>query len=817
MLDALGQDIRHGLRLVRRYKAFSATVVVILGLGLGANTAIFSVVNAAMLAALPFEGADRLVVVNGTLDRPDGPQVRRMSYPDFRDWRESSRSFEGLAAMSGISVNLVGEGDSERVAAEVVTREYFDVLAVEPALGRVFVPEEDARLDEHPVAVLGHGLWIRRFGGSAAALGADVELGGRRFTVIGVMPEGFAGIGLGAELWVPMAMVSLVRSTGVLESRSDRWLVAVGRLADGMEAERAQEDLDAISAGLAAAYPDTNGDRRALLQPLREAYLGNLQLSLLVLLASVGAVLLIACANVTNLLLARSTVRSGEVAVRLALGARRGRLFRQLLTESVVLAAAGGAAGVLVALWCLEGLRLLIPPGVLPAYVEIALDARVFVFTTLVTLGAGLLSGLAPAARGSRAAPDTGVRGARAGTAGLGHRLELQGLVVSGQVAVTAALLVCAGAMAQSLWRQLRVDPGFEPRGLTAFRVALPLEAYGHDDRLRFIEQVARGLRAGLPRARMSAGTDLPFRGGLSSAGFLWRADAPPRAETGTRYYRHSVDASYFEALGIEMVAGRAFTAGDTAESPPVAVLGAAAARRLWPDRATAVGEAIRLDPEGPEVMVVGVVGDVKFRALTDDLTSTANDPDVYFPLAQASRPELELVVASERPGEGLAGGIRAAVRAVDPGVPVDRLGTMEQALAAQTAMSRLQSMLLVAFGAVALVLGAAGIYGLLAYAVARRRREIGVRLALGATPPHIVKMFVRRGMALALPGLLLGALLGVQGAAAMRGLLYGVAAADPLTLASVTAVVLAAALCASWIPARRAARIDPMATLRTE
>lgn len=814
------QDLRYGLRLVRSYKGFSLTVVVVLGLGIGANTAIFSVVDAALLQRLPFAEAHRLVVLNGVMDRPSGPQPRGMSYPDFEDWRAENRTFETIAAVSSIAVNLAGDPISERLTGEIVSQEYFATLRVDPALGRTFTPDEDQRPDEHPVAVLGHGLWKRRFGGSADVLGRELELDGRRFTVLGVMPEGFAGLSLDAEIWLPMAMISLVRPARGLEERDYRWIYAVGRLRDGVTTPQAQEDLDSISLAQQEAYPETNTDRRALLEGLRQAYLGDLQLTLLVLLAAVGSLLLIACANVTNLLLARSASRSGEVALRLALGAGRRRLFRQLLTESLVLSLAGGAAGMLVALWSVEGLRAAMPPGLLPGYVTMAVDSRVFLFTAAVTVFAGVLSGLAPAMRASRfqLAPELrGVAHALASASESRGAFGLQGFLVSCQVAVTVGLLVCAGVMARSLWKQLEMDPGFDPAGLTAFRLTLPLETYRHPERLRFVRDLEREVRSRVPRVEgLAIASDLPFRG-LSTAGLLWRDEELSGQESGFRYYRHSVSPAFFDIMGVAIVQGRRFDDGDVMSSTPVAIIGAAAARRLWPDARTIVGRRLRLDPEGRPLTVVGVVDDLRYRSLQEDLTGSETDPEIYFPLAQSSRAVLELVVRVDTDAGLLAGRVSEAVRAVDPDVPIDAIAAMTTALRAQTAMSRFQSTLLLAFGLVGLALGAAGVYGLLAYAVARRNREIAVRLAMGAGPEDIVGIFMRRGMLLTVPGLVVGIVLGVQGAQAMRSLLFGVSAADPLTLGVAGGVVLVAAVGASILPARRGGRVDPMATLRAE
>ncbi len=386
-MESLRQDIRYGLRILIKNPAFAATVIGILALGVGANTAIFSVVDAVLLEALPFEDAERLVIVRGVAGTPEGPQTRPASYPDIYDWRARASEISGLAAFSSVALNLTGGEEAERVLGEIVSHGYFSSLRVEPARGRLFSEAETLELDAHPVVLISDALWRRRFDAAPDAVRQELLLAGRAYRVVGVMQPGFAGLSMQADLWIPMAMVSAVRPAGILEARDGRWLLALGRLADGSSLEQAQLELDSISVGLAEEFPDTNRDRGVQLQTLRQNYVGNLQLTLTVLLASVGAVLLIACANVTNLLLARSTARSSELVVRQALGAGRARLARQVLTESLTLAVCGGAAGVLVTLWAVEGLRALIPAGVLPVYVDLSLSPRVFAFTSIVTMG----------------------------------------------------------------------------------------------------------------------------------------------------------------------------------------------------------------------------------------------------------------------------------------------------------------------------------------------------------------------------------------------------------------------------------------------
>lgn len=822
-MDALLQDARYGLRILVKNPAFALTVVSILALGIGANTAIFSIADAALLQAMPFEDGESLVIVNGVADRPDGPQVRGASYLDVLDWRSAVRKMEPLVAVSGLAVNLAAATDvgAERVVGEIVGEGYFDVLRVAPQLGRTFTASESQEVDAHRVAVISDALWERRFLGDPAAVGSELQLNGQTYTVLGVMPVGFAGVTLTADLWVPMAMVSAIRSPSILQSREGRWLFAISRLLPQATLQQAQEDLDLISSRLERVYPESNAQRRALVRSMRENFVGNLQMTLVVLLVSVGAVLLIACANVTNLLLARSRSRGTEVALRRALGAGRARLARQILTESLTLAICGGLVGILVAMWTVEGLDALVPPGVLPAYVRIALNWRAYLFTGVVTLLSGFAFGLAPALRmGSSDLRGRLSRGAFTLSAGAAARrgdFGLQSLVVAGQVALTTVLLVGAGLMSRSLLHQLASEIGFKPSGVTMFRLTLPRAQYDHAGRVQLAEQVLASLEA-LPTVGVAAvGTDVPFRG-RSSADLLWRGDEVVADGEGTRFYRHRVSPGYFDALGVPLIDGRGFETRDDTRGAPVALVGKATARRLWPDLGSVVGQRLRFEGEGMAgVEVVGVVGDIKYRAITDDLASAANDPEVYLSLAQSSSTVLEFVVRSRDLSPVPATRLREAVHGVDRELAVNLVASMQSAVETQTAMSRLQSTLLGAFGLVGLALGAVGLYGLLAYAVARRSREIGIRLALGATPRGIVREIIGQGMWLTGVGLVGGIVLGVWAAGIMKTLLFGVESYDPVTLVSATIVLLATALLASYIPARRASRLDPMRILRAE
>jgi putative ABC transport system permease protein len=810
-MDTLLKDFRFATRSLRKQPAFTATVIATLALAIGASTAIFSVVEATLLQGFPFRDASRLAFLQGVA----GPQraARGSSLIEVHDWGRLTRTFESVSVYDETSLNLRTADGAERVEAEMVSASYFPLLGATAQIGRVFGAAEDRVPDANPVVVISDGMWRARFGGDPGIVGRTLTLNDRPFTVIGVMRPGFKGISFDTDVWFPSMMARAYGAPQDLTQRGNRWLdPAVGRLRDGVTLEQAQRDMDRVAAQLARDFPETNADRGVELLTLRDGYLGTTRTLVVALFGAVGLFLLIACANVVGLQLVRAASRRREIALRMAIGANRGRLVQQLVVEGVTLAIAGAVAGLAVAHWGLAGLTALAPDGVLPNYAQPSIDLVAFGFAIALALGCGVLVGIVPALRASRlelaAALKNGPRGSADGF-GPRRRLGGQHLLVVAETAVALVLLIGAGLMVRSLQRQLAVDPGFEPKGVLRARLALP-QQYTREQRLQLVEQLRTRLGA-IPSVRgVAVGSDLPLSGSRSAA-FVFVPDANHRF----RYYRHFVAPEYFAALGMRLVRGRALTAADRDTASRVAMINEAAARRIW-GRADPVGRRVRLgDADGPEVTIVGVVGDVRFRDLTTALATS--EPDVYLPIAYSSAGSVEVGVRSALPPEQLAPVVRREVAAIDPAVPLFAVRPMEELLAQQTATGRFGSAVLTAFGLAALVLAAVGLYGVLAFVVSLRRREIGIRLALGATSGRVLEGVIGQGTALATIGLVVGILAALFTTRVIESQLFGVGARDPVVFVGAAVTLLLVAVAASWVPARRAARVDPQVALRVE
>jgi putative ABC transport system permease protein len=810
----MSRDLAFAFRSLRRRPAFSAAVVLTLALGLGASMAIFSLVDAALLRPFPFTEPERLTFLWGVA----GPErdVRGASFLEAKDWGTRNRTLVGLSVYDNPSINLRTDDGAERIEAEWVSASYFSLLGATPALGRTFLPEEDEVPERDAVVVLSHSLWANRFGADSSIVGRAVTLNDRPYTVVGVMPEGFRGLSYQAEAWVPSMMIGVIGEPSMLERRGSRWIGAIARLRPGVTAEEAQRDLDRVAATLAADYPETNTDRGVQLLGLREYYLGDLRGLLFLLLGAVTLFLLVACANVTSLQLVRATARSREIGVRLALGADRGQLVRQLLTESVVLALAGGAAGLLLALWLVDVVPSLLPEGLLPPYIDVVLDGRVLAAGAALCVGCGIAVGLAPALRATRQDPGEALKsGGRSAASAIGAigRPRLQQAIVVAEVAIAIVLLVSAGLMARSFANRLGVDPGFRPEGVLAVRVTLPRERYDTEARNAFTDELLDRVRVLPGVADAALGSDLPLRGLTSAATLV----VDHRADDRVRFYVHKITPDYFRTLGIPLLQGRSFTPTDRPGTPAVVVVTEAMAKRFWPD-GDAVGRRIRLGgADGPEHEVVGVVRTPRFRDLTTDLGAARAEPDVFFPLAQRGDRTLEIALRSRVEPASLTKLVRAAVTAMDPGVPVYAVQSLADVVRQQTATSRFGSATMSAFSVLALLLAAIGIYGLLAFLVSLGTRDIAIRMALGAGAARVQRLVVGQGMALVAIGVVLGLAGALAAARALSSQLFGVSPTDPVTLGAVGLTVLVAALAASWIPARRASRVDPQTILRGE
>jgi putative ABC transport system permease protein len=811
-VDTFWQDIRFGFRTLLRSPATSAVALLTLALGIGANTAIFSVVNGVLLEPLPYPDPDALVVV---LESNPGLGFPRFSVspPNFDDWRHQNQVFESMAAISRGRFNLTGGDRPEAVPGEQVTPELFRVLGVQPVLGRGFLPEE-GRPGGPKVAVLSHGLWQRRFGSDRAALHRQILIDGESFTVIGVMPPGFE-LRSQTQIWLPLPW------DFTPDSRGGHFLSVLARLKPGVSLEKARTEMKAIAARLEQQYPDSNHGWTTEVRRLHDALVEDVRPALVLLLAAVAFVLLIACANVANLLLARLAAREREIAVRTALGAGRARLVRQMLTESLVLFFVGGVLGLLLAAWATRVMMALYGEG-LPRRQAIALDGRVLLFTLLLSLVTGLVFGLVPALSATSGGLFGALKeGGRAVAGGARGRL-LRNLLVVGEVAVALVLLVGAGLLLRSFARLRAVDPGFHPQGVLTAEITLPDQKYEPAERqIAFTRELLDRLRA-IPGVQ-SADTVFPLP--LGGNGFVLAFAVQGRPDTSSQDSSlHAnirlVTPDFFRTLGIRLLQGRAFTSHDDPQSVPVIVVNKTMADRIWPGESP-IGKRITFgDTQKPDVQwmeVVGVVADIHHRTLDQDPGSEVYWPQLQNPVGG----QLSIVLKTAGEPTKLAGAVRAAVRAVDSDLPVDRVRPLESVVAEALAGSRFQSVLLGIFAGAALLLAAIGVYGVISYSVAQRTHEIGIRMALGARRPEVLGLVIRQGMALVLAGVGLGLALAVLLLAwlseRLAKFIYGGSAFDPLPLIAVPLVLLAVALLANWLPARRATRVDPLVALRYE
>jgi putative ABC transport system permease protein len=805
-MDTLRQDLAYAVRRLAHAPGFSFVAVATLALGIGANSAIFSVVHAVLLKPLPYPEPERLVMVSAVWEGK--PVV--VSPLNFLDISAACRSFEGLSAVDGGGVTLTGRGAPARLEGSFVSASFFDVLGARPVLGRGFLPEENEP-GRNKVVVLGHALWRGRFGGDPAIVGQTVQLNREPHQVVGVAPASL-DYPAGAELWTPMEYDAVFRTL----SRGAWYLTVIGRLRPGVSVESARQEVATIAGRLAAQYPDQNQGVGGTVRPLHRAVVGDSRTALLVLLGAVGLVLLIACVNVANLLLARAAARETELAVRAALGAGRRRLVRQLLTESVLLATLGGVAGVLLAAASLGSLLALQPEGV-PRLAEVRIDTPVMAFAAALSVLTGLLFGVFPALHTTaRPTAQTLREGSRGLLSGPGQRLR-GGLVVA-QMALAMMLLAGAGLLVRSFHQLRRVDPGFRPEGALTFRLSLPESAYEQEARRAAFFQELLGRLEAVPGVRTAGAVMGVPLGGLSfnlSFKVLGRPELPP-AQQPTMQVRVATPG-YFKAIGIPVLRGRGLEASDTAASNPVVVLSESAVRRFFPGE-DPLGKRIVVGWRRPEGLppaggeVVGVVGDVKEEGLDQE-----NPPEVYIPHAQLPVNAMDVVLRTAVEPLSLTRSVTAAVGALDPQLPVARLQTLDAIVARSVSEPRFYMLLLGAFAAMALGLAALGIFGVMSYAVVQRSREIGIRVALGAHPGDVLRMVLRQALVLAGLGVAVGLLGAVALSRAIASLLFQLSPTDPGTLAAVGLGLTAVALLASYLPARRATRVDPLLALRSE
>jgi len=801
-MTTLVQDLRYALRMLLKNPGFAVVAVIALALGIGANTAIFSVVNTVLLQSLPYDDPDRLMIVREN-KLPQFPEFS-VSPGNFLDWQKQSSSFEKLTAINGAAYNLVaGDAEPERLRGARVSAGLFEMLGAKPVQGRTFMDEEDQPGREN-VVILSGSLWKRRFASDSNIVGQSITLSATSYTVIGIMPGTFQFPDRDTELWTPIAFTARQA-----QQHGSHFLSVIGRLKQDVTVQQADAEVKSIAARLAEQYPGSNAGWSTNVFPMQEYEVRDIKSGLIFLLGAVALVLLIACANVANLLLARSTARQKEMAIRSALGASRWRVVRQLLTESVLLALLGGGVGLLLAFWGMESLLALAPED-LPRIKDVALDARVLGFTLVVTLMTGVIFGLAPALQASSPNLNETLKEAGRGTTAGRHRVRNSLVIV--EVALALMLLICSGLMIRSFIRLQRVNPGFNPNNALVVNIALPGRKYPNSDHhLAFFSQLVERTSA-LPGVVAAGLTQsLPIQGDyLLGFNIQGRPPAPPGEDKSTNYY--AVTPGYFKAMGIPLLRGRLFTEQDNNNAARVAIINETMARQYFPDE-DPIGKGISVT-QGPERFreIVGIVGDVKQYGLAQPSTLQTYDPYLQMPFSGVT-----LVVRTENNPASLSGAIRSEVLAIDREQPVSRIRTLDQIISGSVQQQRFLMLLLGVFAAVALILAAVGLYGVMSYAVTQRTHEIGIRMALGANAGNVLRLVVGHGMMLAM----IGVAIGLAGAFAvtrlMATLLFSVSTTDPVTFAGISVLLTGVALVACLGPAHRATRVDPMVALRHE
>jgi len=797
-------DFRYAFRQLIKAPGFTAVTILTLALGIGACTAIFSVVNTVLLRPLDYPDPSRLVTIRET-QLPEFPEFS-VAPPNFLDWAKQSKSFEKLAAYSGSRINLTGDGEPQQLLAVKATAEYFEVYGIKPALGRTFLPEEDAVGKNH-VAVLSYPCWQRLFGGAGDVVGRPIQLNGEPYTVVGIAPLGF-GSASKVEVWIPMAFEPKETAN---DARGAHYVNVAGRLKSGVTVAQAKAELEVIAAQLAKQYPDSNKGWGIFMMPLQDYNVRDVRTVLYTLLGAVGCVLLIACANIANLLLARATARHREISIRAALGASRARLMRQLLTESVVLSVCGGVAGVILARWGLDAL-LALAPSTLPRTSEIHLDSGVLVFSLILSVVTGLAFGIAPAWLAARADVNEALKqGTRGSTEG-GARGRLRNALVVIEVTLALMLLGGAGLLARSFMELSHVDPGFTPENATVMRLSLPQKKYPlPEQQTNFANALLERVKA-LPGVQAAGAVQsMPLVGDyVLSFNIEGRPAITPSDQPSTNYY--AVTPDYFRAMGIRLVRGRVFTPQDDAKAPRVAIINETMARQHFPNE-DPIGKRLNIS-NGPDAWreIVGIVRDIKQYGV-DKATSSQS----YEPFAQAPFNSVNVVIRTNGPAAPLVSSLRPAVYAVDKDQPVGLIRPLEEIVSETIARQRFAMLLLTVFSVVALVIAAVGIYGVMAYSVVQRTSEFGIRMALGAQQRDVLRLVLTQGGKLIGLGLLIGIVATLAASRAMGSMLFNVSAQDPLTLGSITILLGAVALVACLLPASRATKVNPIEALRAE
>ncbi|MGH9727215.1 MAG: ABC transporter permease [Candidatus Acidiferrales bacterium] len=808
------QDVRYGLRMLAKSPGFAAIAVLTLALGIGANTALFSVVNGVLLNPLPYPHSGQLTAIYG---ETPGATQGYITYLNFLDWQRNSQTFSSMAMYRHEDYNLTGGGLAERLSGYMISAGFFPTLGVKPILGRTFRADDD-HVGAAPVAILGAGFWKRKFGSSPGIVGRAIVLNGASYMVVGVIPSSFSFYGQAQDVYVPLGQWN---DPSFRDRRIDMSAHAVGRLKDGVTLAQAQADMDHVARNLAVAYPDADKDVGITLVSMKQDIVGNVQPFLLVLLGAVGFVLLIACVNVANLLLARSMGRSREFAIRAALGASHGRVIRQLLTESILLAGAGGALGLLIAYWATRSV-LGVLPGTLPRASEISLDGRVLLFTMAVSLFAGIVFGLAPALKASRANLQEVLKESGRGASGARHRL--QGVFVAVEVAMALVLLVGAGLMMRSLAALWRVNPGFNPSHAITFALSMPSSSATtsaetrarlrqFDDKMRSVPGV-EAVSVTLGSRPMIHDTVLPF----------WIEGQPKPANVNDMHQAlcYLVEAGFQQAMGVTLERGRFITTEDNERAPKVIVIDDVFAHAYFPHE-NPIGKHINIALFDVRPQIVGVIGHVKQWGPGGE-SKAAVEAQFEYPFMQLPEKLMPLaadavavVLRTKGDPTAVMGPVRRAVHQIDPREIIYGVETLDEVVANSFAARRFSMILLAIFGALALLLSCVGIYGVISYLVGQRTHEIGVRVALGAQRNDVLRLILGQGVRMALVGVGIGLAAALALTRLMSRMLFGVSATDPLTFTGVAILLTLVALAACYIPARRAMRVDPMVALRYE
>ncbi len=813
------QDMRYGLRVMRKNPGFIAIAVLALALGVGANTAIFSVVNAILLHPINYNNPDQVMMVweksakRGFGDIPT-------SLPNFLDLRTNSKSFEDLGAFADSNFNLTGGDQPERVIGVPVTASLLSLVGIKPARGRLFLSGEDEPQASR-VLILSHHLWQRSFGGNSNIVGQTVALNGDSYTVVGIMPSDFkfppsfsATVASSqyampnADLWVPLT------TDAVPIARDIRTLFMIGRLRSGVTPAVAQSEMNVIASRLQKEYPATDADMQVDVIPLRQQITGDIRLALIVLFAAVGCVLLIACANVANLLLAKASGRQKEVAIRTALGATRLRIIRQLLTEGMLLGLAGGFLGSLLAVLVLRQLVIFSPANVsIPD--NIGIDWPVLAFTLLLSLFTSFVFGLAPALQASRLDLNETLKEGGRGNSGGSKQNRMRSLLVITEVALALVLLIASGLMIKSFLRLQNVNPGFKPENLITLEIQLPQNKYSDKNRQAVFQQQLVQRIAQVPGLQ-SVGTvdNLPFSGNESNVGLTIEGQPPLNAAERPRAFLRNVSTNYFESMGIPLRKGRPFADSDNGTAPGAAIVNETAARRFWPNEEP-LGKRFKrgkADSQNPWVTVVGVVGAVSHTSL-----EVASQPEVYLPFQQNPELNLTLVARTKSDPKAFAGALRREVSALDKDLPVSNIKFMDEIIGRSVAQPRVYALLLGIFAGLALILASIGIYGVMSYSVTQRTHEIGIRMALGARPRDVLKLIIKQGMILGIAGIIIGLIVSFAVTRVLASQLYGVSSTDPVTFAAISLLLMFVAAIACSIPALRATKVDPMIAVRYE